>query len=201
MGDEVRGLAACAALLAAASLTVGSSFGTRVQGCPAPRPTVWSAIRDTLWPLITHRDGDSAWAHLEPAGLPRESAAWCNPLAGDAAAQAAGRSLYGQYCATCHGDRGHGDGPGAGVSEPGPYDFTRPEFAGMREPPGPGVLYAILTRGVAGTMMRGFSDLLSGWERLALMAYIATLPGEAAVQGSRAWADTLRSRKRANSGQ
>jgi hypothetical protein len=65
----------------------------------------------------------------------------------------------------------------------------------MREPPGPAVLFAILTRGIDGTTMRGYAETLSGWERLAVIAYILELPGPAAVRSSRAWADSLRARR------
>ena len=63
------------------------------------------------------------------------------------------QSVQTTTCAICHGDLGKGDGVGAGMDEPRPYDFTRPEFAGMRAPPGTAVLYAILTRGIDGTRM------------------------------------------------
>lgn len=166
------------------------------QPCPTPRPTLWSNVRDTLWPLYAHAEGDDRWAHLDTARLPPPSAGWCNPLAADAQAIRAGRMLYEQHeCAGCHGEMGRGDGPGAAVSDPAPYDFTRPEFAGMREPPGPAVLYAILTRGIGATTMRPYGDQLSGWERLALIAYLTSLPGPDAVRASRAWADSLRRRK------
>ncbi|MFI5208062.1 MAG: c-type cytochrome [Gemmatimonadales bacterium] len=166
------------------------------QACPAPRASQWAAIRDSSWPLIVHRDGDDAWAHLEPAGLPGASATWCNPLQGDSEAIRAGRQLYGQWCASCHGDQGKGNGLNTEAANPSPYDFTRPEFAGMREPPGPAVLYAILTRGIPVTAMRAAGDDLGGWERLAVMAYITGLPGHEALRDSRAWADSLRARRR-----
>jgi mono/diheme cytochrome c family protein len=143
-----------------------------------------------------HRDGDGAWAHLSPDGLPGRSATWCDPLQGDSEAVRAGQALYAQQCATCHGDQGKGAGPGAALASPAPYDLTRAEFAGMREAPGPGVLYAILTRGIDGTVMRSFASEMSGWERLALIAYVSRLPGAAAVRTSRSWADTLRARRR-----
>ena len=165
------------------------------QPCPTPRATLWSNVRDTLWPLYGHVDGDDRWAHIDTTRLPQQSAGWCNPLANDAPAIRAGRMLYEQNeCASCHGDQGRGDGPGAAVSDPAPYDFTRLEFAGMREPPGPAVLYAILTRGIAGTSMQAPVAQLSGWERLALIAYVTSLPGPDAVRASRAWADSLRRR-------
>ena len=162
------------------------------QACP--RPATWAATRDTLWPLFEHRDGDDRWAHLDASHLPGASATWCNPLANDSEAIRAGRSLYTSWCASCHGDLGKGDGPGVAQADPPPYDFTRPEFAGLREAPGPGVLYAIVTRGIAGTMMRSFDADLSGWERLAVIAYVSQLPGAPAIRNSRAWADTLRAR-------
>jgi hypothetical protein len=159
-----------------------------------PQPAVWAAVRDSAWPLLTHVDGDSAWAHLEPDSLPRSSAAWCNPLDPRRSAVAAGRQIYGQYCAACHGATGRGDGPGAGVMPPAPFDFTAPVFAGMREPPGPAVLYAILTRGVAGTTMRGFPEL-GPWERLAVLEFITRLPGDSALARQKAWAETLEARR------
>ncbi len=189
-------VAAAAAVLAAASLGAAARRPAppAPAQCPAPRVSQWSGIRDTLWPLIAHRDGDDRWAHLDPARLPGQSATWCNPLAADAAALAAGRDLYAASCATCHGDGGRGDGPGAGQADPPPYDFTRPEFAGMSVPPGPAVLYAIVARGIEGTSMAGYPDL-SGWERLAIIAWLQRLPGPAALGRSAAWADSLRARR------
>lgn len=189
-------LVALAAAGALSGIRAAAGPGPRQQPCPAPRVSQWSSIRDSLWPLYSHTDGDDRWAHLDTAGLPRASGTWCNPLAADRQAIGAGRMLYQQHeCATCHGETGAGDGPGAAVSEPAPYDFTRAEFAGMREPPGPAVLYAILTRGIDGTTMRPHAELLSGWDRLALIAYLTTLPGPEAVRASRAWADSLRARR------
>ncbi|HEY2806032.1 MAG TPA: c-type cytochrome [Gemmatimonadales bacterium] len=162
--------------------------------CPVVA-TQWRAVPDAEWPLIEHRDGDSAWAHLEPARLPGASAKWCNPLEGDFMAVTSGRATYRSYCATCHGDNGLGDGPGAAVADPRPYNFTRPEFAGMREPPGPAVIFDIITRGIAGTAMNAFATYLDARQRLEVMAYISTIPGPAAISQSKAWADTLRARR------
>ena len=167
----------------------------RQASCPAPKVSDWSSIRDTLWPRIVHRDGDDAWAHLDTTGLPRGSAAWCNPLQANAEAINAGHDIYGRLCSACHGEAGRGDGPGAGQQNPEPYNFTRPEFAGMREAPGGAVLYAILTRGIEGTGMTGFGTELGGWERLAVMAYLTSLPGPAAISSGRAWSDSLRARR------
>lgn len=37
---------------------------------------------------------------------------------------AKGRAAYATYCATCHGDAGKGDGPGAAALNPKPRDLT-----------------------------------------------------------------------------
>lgn len=42
-------------------------------------------------------------------------------LAGDIVA---GRALYQQYCGTCHGPQGKGDGPAASAMNPKPRDHT-----------------------------------------------------------------------------
>jgi mono/diheme cytochrome c family protein len=36
-----------------------------------------------------------------------------------------GRDLYTQYCASCHGVAGKGDGPASGAMQPPPTDLTR----------------------------------------------------------------------------
>jgi len=42
-------------------------------------------------------------------------------------AESQGRTLFGHYCATCHGDEGHGDGQNASNLEPPPPDLTVPK--------------------------------------------------------------------------
>lgn len=39
-----------------------------------------------------------------------------------------GKKLYGQFCATCHGQSGKGDGPGAAALNPKPRDHTDKEY-------------------------------------------------------------------------
>jgi len=39
-----------------------------------------------------------------------------------------GRALYSYYCATCHGDEGHGDGLNAYNLDPKPRDLADPSF-------------------------------------------------------------------------
>jgi cytochrome c oxidase cbb3-type subunit III len=39
-----------------------------------------------------------------------------------------GKKLYGQFCVTCHGQSGKGDGPGAAALNPKPRDHTDKEY-------------------------------------------------------------------------
>ena len=39
-----------------------------------------------------------------------------------------GKKLYEQYCATCHGQSGKGDGPAAAALDPKPRDHTNKEY-------------------------------------------------------------------------
>lgn len=48
-----------------------------------------------------------------------------NPTPGDSAAIARGQDLYMQYCQTCHGAQGRGDGPGAAGLTPPPADLRQ----------------------------------------------------------------------------
>jgi cytochrome c oxidase cbb3-type subunit 3 len=39
-----------------------------------------------------------------------------------------GKKLYGQFCASCHGQSGKGDGPAAAALNPKPRDHTNQEY-------------------------------------------------------------------------
>ena len=49
-------------------------------------------------------------------------------LSAHAADAEQGKKLYGQFCATCHGQSGKGDGPGAAALNPKPRDHTDKEY-------------------------------------------------------------------------
>jgi len=63
-----------------------------------------------------------------------------------------GQELYRQYCATCHGVRGQGDGPGAAGLHPHPANFSENQYSvdGVS---------AALWDGVTGTAMPAWRDL------------------------------------------
>jgi len=51
-----------------------------------------------------------------------------NPLKGDAASVATGKTLYNQHCKSCHGTKGKGDGPKAAQLDTESGDFTKASF-------------------------------------------------------------------------
>ena len=63
-----------------------------------------------------------------------------------------GQQDYARYCATCHGNRGEGDGPGAAGLHPRPLNLSEQEYSADR-------LGFSLWNGVAGTAMPAWREL------------------------------------------
>ena len=90
-------LAACL-LPAVAGAQMGRGMGPGMMGGgPSPRHY-----------YVMHHGIDAKYASLH------------NPLPASAANLAAGKALFEQNCAVCHGASGHGDGPGATGLDPKP---------------------------------------------------------------------------------
>jgi high-affinity iron transporter len=95
----------------------------------------------------------------------------------------AGRVLYGENCAACHGESGRGDGPSRETmkpKEPPPANFTDPEIMATLSP---FKVFNIVSFGIEGTAMASFSAL-SEEERWQVAFYIFSLrfaPDEAAA--------------------
>jgi high-affinity iron transporter len=66
--------------------------------------------------------GCSAWTGLVGASLALASASVAR---GQSQENPGAQSLYLRYCAECHGETGHGDGPAAASLQPPPADLTR----------------------------------------------------------------------------
>ena len=89
----------------------------------------------------------------------------------DASANA-GRGIYTQNCAACHGLQGLGNGPNAISLEKKPANFTR---AFYKQYPDLFWFYRI-SEGIIGTRMPRFNETLSEEQRWYLVAYLKTLP-------------------------
>jgi high-affinity iron transporter len=87
---------------------------------------------------------------------------------------AAGERLYAQYCATCHGARGMGDGPAGKGLNPPPPALGSAEV--MRDVP-PSLMYRIVSVGIAGTQMPGWAEELTADERWSIVSWLNTLRG------------------------
>lgn len=90
-----------------------------------------------------------------------------------------GAQVYARQCAACHGRTGRGDGPGAADLRPAPRDFTSGQFRFRSTPngtpPRPEDLVRTIRRGLPGTAMPAFDDLLSSGEIADLMVFIDSL--------------------------
>jgi len=82
-----------------------------------------------------------------------------------------GRDIYRKHCQECHGAEGRGDGPRAAMLAPRPGNLVSAATSAKTDEE----LLAILSRGVPRTAMRGWSDQLSNYERLAVLAFVRSL--------------------------
>ena len=92
-----------------------------------------------------------------------------NPMPANAASVAAGKTVYTNNCARCHGDGGKGDGPDADLYDPGPANFTDGSL--MRGMPD-GELFYKITEGRP--PMPSFKKDLSETQRWQAVDYVRT---------------------------
>lgn len=86
---------------------------------------------------------------------------------------ARGQRLYADHCASCHGDRGEGDGPGSQALRPRPTNFVEHEYSDQR-------LADALWNGVWGTAMPAWRD----WPLEDLAALAAVVKGLGSTSGN-----------------
>jgi DMSO reductase family type II enzyme heme b subunit len=90
----------------------------------------------------------------------------------------AGRQLYTERCSFCHGVAGAGDGAVADYLDPRPRDLTSGIYkfrtTGTGELPMDEDIFRVITRGVPGTAMPSWTEVLTEDERWQLVHYIKT---------------------------
>ena len=93
-----------------------------------------------------------------------------------------GEAVYFERCVGCHGEDGDGAGPGAERLNPPPRDFSEGSYkfrtTGFDDyVPNDVDLYRMISDGMPGTAMPGWSDVLSDAEMWDLVAYIKIFAG------------------------
>ena len=95
-----------------------------------------------------------------------------NPLMGQPDATAAGKKLYGTYCAVCHGAKGKGDGIAAAGLNPKPADHTSAKVQNQTD----GAIFWKITTGRAPiASMASYEKTLTETQRWQLVDFIRTL--------------------------
>lgn len=83
-----------------------------------------------------------------------------------------GRAIFEKNCVSCHGVTGAGNGPRAAEFSPHPAAIGNRSTMHDRTP---ALLYRIVSVGIQGTMMAGWSSKLSSDERWAVVQYVNSL--------------------------
>jgi FTR1 family protein len=88
-----------------------------------------------------------------------------------------GHQLFASQCASCHGDRGLGDGPAARMAS---VDARPPAIGDAHALPAldPTLAYNVISVGVRGTMMPAFAETLTPQQRWDVVNYVFHLRGE-----------------------
>jgi mono/diheme cytochrome c family protein len=110
-----------------------------------------------------------SFAQSTPWVAPKDADNVKNPLAGNAAAVADGKTLYVANCGPCHGDKGKGDGPAAQGLNPKPADHTSVSVQSQSD----GAIFWKLSEGR--TPMPSYKKIFSDQQRWELVNFIRTL--------------------------
>lgn len=111
----------------------------------------------------------TVWCQVRKFPSPPSANAIMNPLAGNASSVISGKKIYTQYCVTCHGEKGKGDGIAAAGLPKRPADHTSAFVQDQTD----GALYWIITAG--NKPMPSYKTTLVNTQRWQVINYIRTL--------------------------
>ncbi len=97
-----------------------------------------------------------------------------NPVPATETSLTQGKALYGQYCLSCHGATGRGDGPQAARLDPNSLDLTA--HVPLHSD---GELHRFITKGIPGTAMYPWKGAPGTDEVWHVVNYLRTLPASA----------------------
>jgi len=95
-----------------------------------------------------------------------------NPVPSDPASIAAGKKLYDNNCAECHGESGEGDGPQAPYANPSPPNLTDAEWKNGSTD---GDIFAVIQNGVKDTDMASFKKDIPEQQTWHVVNYVKSL--------------------------
>ena len=101
--------------------------------------------------------------------LPAQTA---NPVPVTPASIATGNTLYGRYCASCHGKIGQGDGPAGAKLDPKPANLADADW---KHGPADGDIFTVIHDGVNSTGMKGFASRMTAHEMWDLVNYLRSI--------------------------
>ena len=127
--------------------------------------TVWVA---SFWPSVSAHEGHKL------KNAPASAKKLKNPLTATDENIAAGRKLFTQNCASCHGEDGKSRTDIAKAMKVKPSDLTGKAMQGITD----GEIYWVVTDGIKSAKMPAFKSKASDEERWRMTLYIKHLMGE-----------------------
>jgi mono/diheme cytochrome c family protein len=140
------------------------------------KKTLWvlTAVLALSAVLLAACGGGSSTASIVRQDPPADYAGKTNPYTGDAAAIASGQQVFTDNCASCHGDKGLGDGPAGASLDPHPANLQT-----AAKDASDAYLFWIVNEGGAAAgrsaSMASYKGILSEDEIWDVLAYIKTL--------------------------
>ncbi len=146
------------------------------QRLPSERAMAVRAVLDTLIAAVAARRPPAELRPIHDRLLEALGAEGALELPSQPLDTVAGRVLYQQRCASCHGARGLGDGPMADSIHPPPPAIG--DADSVRDA-SPALLYRVISVGVSGTPMPAWASELTPDQRWNIVAYLQSLHARA----------------------